>query len=93
MTEENKELRVLRAMKQTLMGIIRDTTVEPSLKHPLSEKTIEDIRQCLGLITAREQELGQELGLDSNMKPRYSDEPEKVIAIPVSKISRKEKDD
>lgn len=92
-SKEPKELRVLRAMKQTLMGIIRDTTVDPGVKHPLSDNTIEDIRQCLGLITSREQELGKELGIESNMKPRYADEPEKVVAIPVTKISRKDKDD
>lgn len=75
---ENTELRVMRAMKTTLMGVIRDTTSQPGQKHPLSDATIEDIRQCLGLIAAREQTL---TGDNGNRRPKFVDEPEDSVLV------------
>jgi hypothetical protein len=69
----SKEFRILRAMKQTLTGVIKDTATQPGLKHPLSERTIEDIRQCLMLISARERELAEAAGSPMNMRPHYAD--------------------
>jgi len=85
---ENKEYRILRAMKIVLTGVIRDTTVPRGHKHPLSDNTIEDIRQCLGLISAREQELLSEAGENVEMIPRYVDEPQATTVVPISKIGR-----
>ena len=79
----SKELRILRAMKTTLTGVIKDTTTTPGLKHPLSERTIEDIRQCLMLISARERELAAELGKPMDMRPHYADEPRKSVVVPI----------
>jgi len=71
---EDKELKVLRAVKMVIVNVIKDTTTEPGMKHPLSNDTINDIRQCLGLITARENELSP-----MTQRPRFTDEPEKVV--------------
>jgi hypothetical protein len=76
--KENIELRVMRAMKTTLLNVIKDTTSQPGQKHPLSDGTIEDIRQCLGLITAREQELTGDPG---NHRPKFVDEPEDSVVV------------
>jgi len=93
--QDNKEFRVLRAMKIVLTGVVRDTAVPPGHKHPLSESTIEDIRQCLMLISSREQELLAEAGEEAGLVPRFTDEPQAATVVPISKIgrnSKKEKD-
>ena len=76
------ELRVIRAMKQTLMNVIKDTTSQPGQKHPLSDGTIEDIRQCLGLIAAREGELTGDSG---KRRPKFVDEPEESVVVSLQK--------
>lgn len=88
---ESKELRILRAMKATLTGVIKDTATTPGLKHPLSARTIEDIRQCLVLISARERELAAELGIPMDMRPHYTDEPRKSTVVPLKSIGRPKK--
>ncbi len=87
----SKELRVLRAMKATLTGVIKDTATTPGLKHPLSERTIEDIRQCLALISARERELAAELGKPMDLRPHYADEPKKSTVVSLKSIGRPKK--
>jgi len=69
------EERILQAMKLTLAGVIRDTATPHGMRHPLSDATIQDLRQCLALISARERELAQAAGRPAGAKPRYADEP------------------
>lgn len=76
--ELTKEERILRAMKLTLAGVIRDTATPQGMRHPLSDSTIEDMRQCLALISARERELAAEAGRDASARPRYADEPSRA---------------
>lgn len=83
-----KEFRILKAMKKVLTGIIKDTTVPAGHKHPLADNTIEDIRQCLMLISAREQELLHEAGEKSTMAPRYVDEEQDTTVVPISRIGK-----
>ncbi|WP_126454804.1 segregation and condensation protein A [Sulfuriflexus mobilis] len=85
--EESIELRVMRAMKTTLMGVIKDTTSQPGQKHPLSDATIEDIRQCLGLIAAREQTLTGDPG---NHRPKYVDEPDDKVVVSLKTPKKKD---
>lgn len=73
--EFSKEEKILRAVKLTLTSVIKDTATQPGLKHPLSERTIDDLRKCLALISEREQELAHEGGRSMDMRPRYVDEP------------------
>lgn len=83
----SKEARVLRAVRKALTGIVRDTATAPGMKHPLSDHTVEDIRQCLGLIAAREQELLVEAGIDNNDKPYFTDDADapNTIGVPIGK--------
>lgn len=74
-TELSKEERILRAVKFTLAAVVRDTATPHGMRHPLADSTIEDLRQCLALIGARERELAAEAGRDATARPRYADEP------------------
>jgi len=69
------EERILAAVKFTLSNVIKDTATPAGMRHPLSDKTIEDLRQCLALISARERELAQAAGRSPEERPRYADEP------------------
>ena len=90
---DNTEFRILRAMKQTLTGVVRDTAVPPGMKHPLSDATIEDVRQCLMLISAREQELLAQAGDSADLRPRFIDEPQTTTVVSIDKIGRNRKKD
>ena len=69
-----KEREILLVMRKVLANIIKDTTPDhKSLKHPLSEPTIQQIRECLGLISLRERELADAAGVQTE-KPYFSDE-------------------
>jgi hypothetical protein len=69
------EARILQAVKLTLANVIKDTATPHGMRHPLSDGTIEDLRRCLALISARERELAQAAGTAAGGKPRYADEP------------------
>lgn len=73
-TEHSIEARILHAVKLTLAGVIRDTATPHGMRHPLSDATIEDMRQCLSLISARERELAQDGGRQAVERPRFTDE-------------------
>jgi hypothetical protein len=88
--EPNTEARILRAMRLTLTNVIKDTTTQPGLKHPLSDGTIEDIRQCLKLISARERELDEAAGTPPQ-RPHYIDEPKTSTVVPIGRIGRAKK--
>ena len=73
--ELSKEELILRAVKKTLTDVIKDTATEPGLVHPLSDNTIQSMRECLVLIAGREQELAQLAGRSMDARPRFVDEP------------------
>ena len=95
----SKESRILRAMKLVLTDVIKDTTTTPGMVHPLSDRTIEGIRHCLKLITARERELAEAAGEPMSRRPHYIDEPHHTpegkgeVVIPINKIGRPKKPD
>lgn len=82
--ELNQEQRILAMVKRVLTDVARDTHAPPGMKHPLTENTVNGIRDCLTLIVAREQELAEALGQEMNMRPRYIDEPRKNTVIPIN---------
>jgi len=45
------------------------------MRHPLSDGTIQDMRQCLALISARERELAEAAGRPIGGRPGFTDEP------------------
>jgi len=94
-SDDGKEARILRVMRQVLTTIVKDTATAPGMKHPLSDSTVEDIRQCLGLIAAREQEILRENDADftSTMRPRFTDDPaaQDSVVVPISKLTTRKK--
>jgi len=87
--EMTKEERILAMMKNVLTSVAKDTAPQPGLRHPLSEHTIQGIRECLMMITAREQELARELGRDTSARPRFIDEPKSEVVVPLDFSSMK----
>lgn len=85
MNELTKEQQILIAMRKTLSSIIKDVTPPPGMRHPLSASTIEDVRQCLGLIAAREKELADEQGRGGE-RPYYADAPQSATVVPIASI-------
>ena len=61
-SEDTREGRILQVMRKVLSQVIREITPPPGMRHPLSDQTIDDVRQCLALITARERELKGQSG-------------------------------
>lgn len=96
MTSEtySKEEQILRAMKLTLTCVIKDTATQPGMKHPLTEGTIENLRQCLFLISAREQELAKEYGRPMNMRPQMPGDvkPQSEVVVPLHSVGRHKPD-
>ena len=81
MPVRNKEQRILVVMRKLLAQIVKDTTPGPGMRHPLSEQTIKDIRDCFGLIAARERELNEKSGIENKDKPHFTDDPKKPKII------------
>ncbi len=78
----------MMVMRKVLAQIIKDTTPPlRTMKHPLSPQTIEDVRNCLGLIAARERELADEAGVPVE-KPYFSDEKPAAEVVPIDRIGR-----
>jgi hypothetical protein len=73
-SQPSMEARILAAVKLTLANVIKDTATPQGMRHPLSDGTIEDLRQCLALISARERELAAAVGLSPDARPRFADE-------------------
>ncbi|MEZ5542566.1 MAG: segregation and condensation protein A [Pseudomonadota bacterium] len=90
--EPSKEERILRVMKRVLTDVAKDTYTKPGYRHPLSEQTIDGIRQCLALITAREGELQAEAGRSSKLRPRFIDEPQTSVVVPLKMPEPKPED-
>src|SRR5690606_39913682 len=80
MTENNrqddlsKEEFILKSMKLTLVDIIKDTTAPPGMKQPLSEKTIDEIRDSQVLISHREKALAEMAGRQTNSRAYIVDD-------------------
>jgi hypothetical protein len=83
MPDLSKEQQILIAMRKTLAAIIKDVTPPPGMKHPLSGGTIEDVRQCLSLISAREKELA-DLDGRGGERPYYADEPQSAQVVSIA---------
>lgn len=72
-TEElSKEQQILRLMRKTLGNVVRDVTPLGGRANPLTDTTIQDIKDCFALISDREKELAEKLNFDQ-AKPYYAD--------------------
>jgi len=91
--QSSKERQVLLVMRKVLAQVVKDTTpASKAMKHPLSEQTIQDIRNCLGLISARERELADAAGIEME-KPYYTDEKRAADVVSINSIGRVDKQD
>jgi hypothetical protein len=70
--ELSQEQRILRLMRKTLGNVVKDVTPLGGRPNPLSDSTIQDIKDCFSLISLRERELAEALGFDKS-KPYYAD--------------------
>lgn len=77
----SKEQQVMVAMRKTLAQVIKDTTPEPGMIHPLSKDTVDDIKACFALIAARERELMEDMGIENKMRPHFTDEVNKSAEV------------
>jgi hypothetical protein len=86
----SKEESILRAVKRVLTEVIKDTATQPGLKHPLSDNTVNGLRDCLVLISQREQELAEEAGRSMDARPRFKDEPKPQgdVVVPINSIGK-----
>lgn len=95
MSERNlsKEEVILSLVKKTLTTVVKDTATAPGMIHPLKDQTILMIRDCLGLISEREQELASEQGRAMNQRPRFIDEAPAAteVVVPLSQLQKKPK--
>lgn len=84
---QHKEERILQSVKKVLTEVIKDTATPPGMRHPLKENTIRAMRDCLVLISDREQELAAEAGRAMDMRPHFTDEPRARgdVVIPLDK--------
>jgi hypothetical protein len=90
--ELSKEERVLAMVRQVLTDIAKETFTKPGHVHPLTDGTIYNMRECLGLIAAREAELREEAGRPSTAKPRFIDEPRQSVVVPIGDIKKRSDD-
>lgn len=91
----SKEEQILGAVKRVLTEVIKDTATEPGMKHPLSPDTISGMRDCLVLISQREQELAELAGRAMDMRPHFKDEPKPQgdVVVSIDAISKSKKQD
>ncbi len=87
----SKEQQIMVAMRKTLTNIARETAPQPGMIHPLSEQTVQDMRMCLMLISAREKELAEAQGIDNQMRPHFTDEPKSSQVVSLEQRRRKQK--
>ena len=84
----SKEQRTLLVMRKVLSAVIRETTPNSGMRHVLSDHTREDIRMCLGLIAAREQELAKQSGIEVKERPRYPDQPKQSSVVSIDALKK-----
>lgn len=84
----SKEQQVMVAMRKTLANVIKDTTPEPGMIHPLSEATVQDIKACFALIASREKELLEEMGVENKARPQFIDEKKQADVVNFHKTTK-----
>ena len=94
-SETSKEHQILVTLRKVLSSVVREITPEPGMRHPLSDQTIEDVRQAFSLIAAREKEITEQAGMPSQHRPHFVDEPQTSNVVKLHGIgkNKKESDD
>jgi hypothetical protein len=87
--ESIKEQGILRQMRKTLGNVVRDVTPLGGRANPLTENTINDIKDCFAMISEREKELAEKLNFEQ-AKPYYKDgEPPNAQILSFVKLPKK----
>ena len=73
-SKPTQEEIILHRVKKVLSSVAKDTATQPGFKHPLSDETVVSLRDCLRLISEREQEIGKELGRSWSQRPYFVDD-------------------
>jgi hypothetical protein len=80
-SELSHEHKILVTLRKVLANVVREITPEPGMPHPLSQQTMEDVRQVFTLIAAREREITLALGKPSLHRPHFVDEPKTANVV------------
>lgn len=92
-TDFKKELDVLVTLRKVISSIVREITPDPGMKHPLSESTMEDVRQSFILIAAREKEISEAMGKPSLHRPIYKGDTPKSNVVKIHGLKSPKKGD
>ncbi|MCV6638229.1 segregation and condensation protein A [Candidatus Albibeggiatoa sp. nov. NOAA] len=84
------ERKFMLLLRKTFASVVRETAPRDGVSSPFSEQTIEDIRLCLSLISERERALAAEDGAESQMRPRFVDEPQQTAQVVTLHTRKKE---
>ncbi|MBA5248003.1 MAG: hypothetical protein FE834_00480 [Gammaproteobacteria bacterium] len=68
------EIRLLSAVRKTLISVAKDTMTKPGLRHPLTEQTQKMITDCLDIVVSRQVAIEKDSGTHTKKKPVYTDE-------------------
>ncbi|WP_369177541.1 hypothetical protein [Candidatus Thiodubiliella endoseptemdiera] len=68
------EIRLLSAVRKTLISVAKDTMTKPGMRHPLTEQTQKMITDCLDIVVSRQVAIEKDSGTHTKMKPVYTDE-------------------
>jgi len=85
-SQQNMEQRILRVMRKVLAKIVREVAPRPGTASPLSDDTIEDIRECFNLISIREKELAEAQNM-TPQQPFYADQPPSAKLVKISRTA------
>ena len=88
-----KELDVLVTLRKVLSGVVREITPDPGMRHPLSDGTLEDVRQGFLLISAREREITELMGKPSLHRPIYKGDTPKTNVVKMHGLKSTKKDE
>lgn len=80
----------MATLRKVLSEVVRDTTPPPGRPNPLNPQTIENIKHCFMLLTAREKEIIEAAGENMDKRPRYADEPKTSHVVPFTKPEDKD---
>lgn len=92
-TELKKELDILVTLRKVLSSVVREITPDPGMRHPLSDSTLEDVRQSFILISAREKEICDALGKPSLHRPMYKGDTPKANVVKLHGLKSSNDDD
>jgi len=88
-----KELDVLVALRKVISSVVRDITPDPGMRHPLSDQTMEDVRQGFILIASREKEITDKMGKPSLHRPMYKGDTPKTNVVKLHGMKQKKDED